>query len=351
MPGLVSSMSNRIKHRLKWAMLLLLSVLLVFALAWIFTPWPKALLIRYFFNYQMEQVIARQSRYVPVGVTALKNLQYRQGDEDAWLDIYYPPAAIQQGRALPVIVWTHGGAWISGKRAHVADYLKILASHGYAAVTIDYSVAPEKHYPTPLVQLNAALAYLQTNAQHLHLDTQRMVLAGDSAGAQITAQVATIISNPAYARQMNIQPAIQPGQLKGLILNCGVYDTSLVNYDGVFGGFLKTVMWSYSGNRDFLNDARLDTLSVVNYVNAQFPPAFITVGNDDPLKSQSFVMAARLQQLGVPTDTLFYPEQHPVDLPHEYQFNLDDRDAQVALQRMLGFLQQQLKANENMLNN
>lgn len=326
----------------------LVAVLLLGVLActcvYLFTPWPKALLIRYAFDKGAAQASAQLQKHVPVNIRTIASQQYRAGDNDAWLDIYYPSDARYSGQKLPVIVWTHGGAWISGQRQDVANYVKILASHGYAAVTIDYSIAPEAQYPTPLIQLNAALAYLHANAQRLQLDTRRIVLAGDSAGAQITAQMATIISNPAYAQQLAIQPAIQPAQLKGVLLNCGVYDTSLVDYDGAFGGFLKTVMWSYSGSKDFLNDPRLKTLSVVNYVDAQFPPAFITVGNADPLKPQSLVLAAKLQQLGVSTDTLFYPDNYQPALAHEYQFNLDDSVGKLALQRMLNFLQQHLNS-------
>lgn len=343
-------MDGQRKRVFIWLAVLLLLGVLACAGLYLFTPWPKALLIRYAFDKGAVQASQQLQKHVPANVKSIPSQQYRPGDKDAWLDIYYPSDVRYSRQALPVIVWTHGGAWISGKRQDVANYIKILAAHGYATVTIDYSIAPEAQYPTPLIQLNAALAYLQANAGHLQLDTRRMVLAGDSAGAQITAQMATIISNPAYARQLSIQPAIQPGQLKGVLLNCGVYDTGLVDYNGAFGGFLKTVMWSYSGNRDFLNDPRLKTLSVVNYVDAQFPPAFITVGNADPLKPQSLALAAKLQQLGVNTDTLFYPDNYQPGLGHEYQFNLDDSAGKLALQRMLGFLQRQLKTAESMPN-
>jgi acetyl esterase/lipase len=48
------------------------------------------------------------------------------------------------------------------------------------------------------------LAYLNGNADRLHMDQSKIFLAGDSAGSQIAAQVANIISSPAYATTMGM---------------------------------------------------------------------------------------------------------------------------------------------------
>jgi hypothetical protein len=45
--------------------------------------------------------------------------------------------------------------------------------------------------------------------------------------------------------------------------------------------------------------------------------------------------------------TLFYPEDHQPQLPHEYQFNLDTADGQKALQSMLAFLRERT-ASQNL---
>ena len=50
-------------------------------------------------------------------------------------------------------------------------------------------------YPTPILQVNAALAFLEKNEARLHVDASKLFLAGDLAGAQIAAQLAAVISN------------------------------------------------------------------------------------------------------------------------------------------------------------
>jgi len=332
------------KHRLwKWlvGVLAIIAIVIIAAIiAFRTSPWPGALIIRYAFDKGGKETSQKLEKHVPSGVASIENKQYRPGDKDAYLDVYYPDTIQGTDKALPTIVWIHGGAWISGSKQDVANYLKILASHGYTTVGINYTIAPEKKYPTPLLQTNDAFTYLQENAKELHIDPYNFVLAGDSAGSQIASQFATLVTNQPYAQQINIDPTLQPSQLKAMVLNCGAYDLALPNYNGTDGKFLKTVLWAYSGKKDFLHDPNLQYASVVDYVTADFPPTFITAGNADPLESQSLEFAQKLESLKVPTDSLFYDKNHQPKLPHEYQFNLDNADGRQALSRIVAFLNQ-----------
>lgn len=302
------------------------------------SPWPGALLIRYEFQKGGAAITEALQKHIPSGVAAMENQQYRPNDTDGFLDVFYPEKTTT---ALPTIVWVHGGAWVSGDKNDVDGYLKILASHGYTTVGVDYTVAPEKQYPMPLVQLNDALAYLEQHAERLHIDPNNIVLAGDSAGSQIVAQMAAMITSSAYAQEVAIKPTLAAHKLKGTLLNCGAYDIRLPDYNSSWGWFLHTVLWAYSGKKDFLSDPRIQQASVVNYVTKDFPPSFITAGNADPLEEQSKEFATKLNALGVETSALFYPANHQPLLSHEYQFNLDTNDGQQALTAMLEFLKKQ----------
>ena len=83
-------------------------------------------------------------------------------------------------------------------------------------------------------------------------------------------------------------------------------------------------------------------MSTIDHVTAAYPAAFISGGNGDPLTDrQSRPLAAKLQSLGVPVSTLFFPPDHEPNLAHEYQFNIDTADAQDAFTRMIAFLHEQ----------
>lgn len=310
-----------------------------------FSSWPRALLIRYVFEQDAARVSAALEKHIPPGIAERRDIPYAAGGRDWTLDVFYPEAIDGTTTVLPTIVWVHGGGWVSGSKDEVANYLRILAGNGYTAVGVNYSLSPGARYPTPVRQVNAALGFLAREGAGFHVDADRMVLAGDSAGAQIASQVANIISVRSYAEAVGIEPGMSRAALRGMLLFCGAYDIDTADFNGAFSGFLRTVLWSYSGNRDFLGDPAFDTASVAQYVTSAFPPTFISAGNGDPLLPQSIEMAERLKSLDVPVDTLFFPADQKPPLPHEYQFNLDSADGQLALERLLAFVRETLAAD------
>lgn len=302
------------------------------------SPWPSALMIRYSFDKDGKKVNELLKKHVPEGVSVITNQQYINGDKDARLDVYYPTALSGTEQVLPVIVWVHGGGWIAGNKDYLSNYCKILAAKGFCVIATEYSIAPEKNYPLPLIQTNKALAYINQNAKRFHADPSNFVLAGDSGGAHIVAQIGNIISDGTYANLVGITPEIRRDQLAGLLLYCGPYDAQAVDKTGAFGLFLKTVLWSYSGKKDYESVPGFNATSVINYITKDYPPCFVSAGNGDPLLSQSLALAKKLGGLGIKMDTLFFSPNHSPALPHEYQFNLDNNSGELALERSVKFL-------------
>lgn len=329
------------KALVAWAGVAALAFALAVAVAWFASPWPRVALIRYFFDRGGVATERSLAKYVPPGVASVPDLVYRADDPAAWLDVFFPAEVAGTTRRLPTVVWVHGGGWVAGHRSDVANYAKILASHGFTTVAIGYALPPRAIYPTSVEEVNAALGYLTANAARLHIDPGRFVLAGDSAGAQIAAQVADIVTNPGYAHAMGIAPAVRPSQLAATVLACGVYDLERAGGGGLYAKFFSAAFWAYSGRRDFKNDPRLRLMSVARHLKRQFPPTFLTAGNGDPLAAQSDEMARLLASLKVPVDMLLYPPDHRPQLPHEYQFNLDSADGRNALRRIVAFLKAQ----------
>jgi acetyl esterase/lipase len=311
----------------------------IVAVAAYVSPWPSALLIRALFEQDAQKTVDEMDKYVPAtGVDARLNLEYGKTGSDPAFDLFTPTGTTGQ---LPTVVWIHGGAWISGSKENVDPYARILASHGYTVVALDYTVAPEAIYPTALMQLNAALGYLVDNARDLNIDPDRIVLAGDSAGSNLASQLAIVATSPDYADLLGMQPALTPEQLRGLVLNCGIYDVSgIPNAPGIGGWGFRVALWAYLGDKDWAHTPGGEEMSTLDAVTADFPATWISGGNADPLtETQSKPMAAKLNGLGVDVTELFYPADTEPGLPHEYQFHLDYSNAQLALQSTLAFLQ------------
>jgi acetyl esterase len=319
-----------------WFLGSLLGLALAVWVAFQVSPWPAVWLIRHTFDAGAAAASGKLQKHLPADVTARTDLVYDAASPNGKLDVYYPASA--PGKRLTTVVWVHGGGYVSGRKEDIGNYCRILAGRGFTVVSVDYTIAPEAKYPAPVRQANAALAWLARNEAGLPVDPGRIVLAGDSAGSGIVAQLANVISVPAYAREVGITPAIPRSHLAGLLLNCGVYGVDGINLDGPFGGFLKTVLWAYFGRKDALSDPRLDQFSVARHVTAEFPPVFITAGNADPLLPQSQALAAALKARGVAVDELFFPPDQTPPLGHEYQFDLDTEAGRLALERTVRFL-------------
>ncbi|HEU5122310.1 MAG TPA: alpha/beta hydrolase [Candidatus Saccharimonadales bacterium] len=327
-----------------WPIGIILGLILAVFVAFKISPWPGALVVRYVFSQDGAKSTQALARHVPdKDITRLANQSYRENDPDALLDVYFP-TEISQDKKFPVLIWTHGGAWLSGSKDMYVQYFKILSAAGITVIAPNYSLAPEKTYPTAIHQLNDAYDYIKTNADRFHADTSKIFLAGDSAGSQLSAQMAAIITNPDYAKEVDVTPSLEPSELKGVLLNCGIYKMEGLIHPApelpkIIGWGDDVAVWAYTGSRDFSNPI-IKQMSPYYHVTSAFPPTYISGGNDDPLTdAQSKPFAEELKRLGVDVTTRFFSADHQPKLPHEYQFNLDTEDGKKALQAMWSFVE------------
>lgn len=320
----------------KWLIGSLLVLGLV-AIAFEVSPRPSVMIVRAIFDHGAGEASRKLLAHVPVSIVT-DTLRYDDADPDAWLDIHRLQSGVVAG---PTVVWIHGGGFVSGRRSDITNYTKVLAGKGFTVVNLDYTIAPEAHYPKPIRQVNRALAYLTRNANRLGIDSNRFVLAGDSAGAQIAAQSSAVISNPAYGQLLGIQPEVRPDQLAGALLYCGVYDISGMGKNGgILGWFVGSAGWAYSGKRNWREDAQFRTMSVAEHLTRAFPPAFISAGNADPLTPQSVELAKALAHADIPVETLMFPTDYMPPLGHEYQFDLNGSAGKLALEKSVAWLRQ-----------
>ena len=104
-------------------------------------------------------------------------------------DLYRPKAP------GPLVIFVHGGAWVSGGRAQYANFGRALAVGGWCVAVIDYRLAPATRHPGPVEDLEAARAKLSAATEPL-CDTKRVILMGHSAGAHAIAYWATLHRTP-----------------------------------------------------------------------------------------------------------------------------------------------------------
>ncbi|WP_213814867.1 alpha/beta hydrolase [Glaciihabitans sp. dw_435] len=302
------------------------------------SPWASAMAIRGVFTRGAQATSREMEPYAPTsGIDAGLNLSYGGGRPNTHFDVFTPTGGQEP---LATIVWIHGGSWLSGNKNDLRPYLRKLAGRGYTVIGVDYPLAPEHRYPATLVELNAALGYFVDHAAELRIDPTRLILAGDSAGAQLASQLATAITSPDYARAVKLYPRVAPEQVAATVLHCGIFDLDAVaEMPGILNWGFRASLWAYLGVKDWEPTPEAQAMSTITHVTEHFPPTFISGGNADLLtSSQSQPMARRLTELGVDVTELFWAKAYERNLPHEYQFHLDFADSRDAFETTVAFL-------------
>ncbi|KAI0351135.1 hypothetical protein OH77DRAFT_1411629 [Trametes cingulata] len=104
------------------------------------------------------------------------------------------PVVDDASETFPVLVWYHGGAWSMGS-IELDDYrLRILCVQlKLAIVNVEYRLAPEHPFPTPLEDSMAALKWTARNTSLLKVDLNKgFIVGGESAGGNLSASLAHI---------------------------------------------------------------------------------------------------------------------------------------------------------------
>ena len=125
-------------------------------------------------GYVSGSVLAGES---PIGVT-----EFLDTINGVTVKVYQP----EQGQQRPVVLYFHGGCFISGGFATHDIQLRQLASKAEALIIcIQYRLAPEHIYPAAHDDVYAVASQLSTKAALLGGDPERIVFMGDSAGGQL----------------------------------------------------------------------------------------------------------------------------------------------------------------------
>ncbi len=246
---------------------------------------------------------------LPGGVTECRNIAYGSFGDDSLLDVYYPEGT---DHPLPTIVSIHGGGYVYGSKEIYRRYGMDMARRGFAFVNFNYRLAPKWKFPTPLCDTNAVLEWVVQNRHRYHLDPARIILLGDSAGAQLASQYAAIHTNPDYAAFFSMKlPRIT---IRAVGLFCGMYDMSARAAEPRRGLHLD-----YLGKGLPADDPRF---RVLESITDRFPPAFIATACHDFLREEAKPLAEHLTGKGIDNSYHCYGTPEQKEVAHVFHVNI-----------------------------
>lgn len=118
-------------------------------------------------------------------------------------------------RGVPAVLYLHGGGFTVGSpTTHGQLCQRLAAWSGCRVYALDYRLAPSHPFPTAHLDAWDALQWLHANSGHLGLDTNRLAVAGDSAGGTLTAAMALMARDAGLplALQLMFYPGCVPHQ-------------------------------------------------------------------------------------------------------------------------------------------
>lgn len=197
---------------------------------------------------------------------------------------------------LPAILYIHGGGWIMGnKETHDMLIKKLALCTNSAVIFPEYTPSPEAHFPTAINQIYGVLEEIYRNGKEYNLETNKIIIAGDSAGGNMATAIA-IKTKKENGPDLIAQILLYP------VTNADMDTKSYENFKD--GPWLskKAMEWfwnAYAPNKKDRESIYISPLKASQDDLKNLPPALVITDENDVLRDEGEAYARKLEQSGV----------------------------------------------------
>ena len=230
----------------------------------------------------------------------------------------------------PVILMCPGGGYeMTSDREAEPMAMQFLAM-GYHVAILRYSVCPVR-YPAALLQVAESVLYLKEHADEYHIDPEKIVVQGCSAGGHLAANYGIAWNSPFLTKLMGMENDPERLCVAGLLLCYPVITSGEKAHEESFRNLLGEQY-----------EEKKEELSLENQVTPDTPPTFLWHTATDetvPVENSLYFFQACLQQ-GVSAELHIYPVGgHGLSLANEETCRANEIGVQEECQSWIGLAQ------------
>ncbi|BEG57556.1 alpha/beta hydrolase [Helicobacter sp. NHP21005] len=234
------------------------------------------------------------------------DIAYATQSQAQKLDIYLPKAS---KAPYPVILAIHGGGFAFGDKAsgEVNPQMHALKL-GYAVVSVNYRLSKEATFPMAIYDLKAAVRFIKAHATQYHLNPNKIIAWGDSAGGNLASMLGTTAFH-SELEDLSMGNAKQTSQVNAVVDFYGPIDFKVM--DTQFKQSGQQPRRKHSVNTPDSAESRYMGIAIpkipylvefanpASYISKNTPPFFIMNGSKDPIvpTEQSVLFTKALQKV------------------------------------------------------
>jgi uncharacterized protein (TIGR03067 family) len=209
--------------------------------------------------------------------TIMRNIPYAaQPTSQQNFDLILP--AQKGNEPFPLVIWIHGGAWMSGIKEW--DNVKYLVRHGYAIASIDYRFSTEALFPAQIQDCNTALNFILAHATNYGISPKKFIIGGGSAGGHL----ALLLGLARGERDFGADPSIKPLAILDFFgpvdFNRTKADLEAIHSEKGLEVF-KDAVGRLLGTPVDQPSEKARLASPITYVSASSPPVLVLHGSRD----------------------------------------------------------------------
>lgn len=236
-------------------------------------------------------------------------------DEALEIHLFKPEGTPPSG-GWPVLVYVHGGGWVSGTGLDRKADMRWFAQNGWLVASIEYSLSSDTRHlwDTAPAQVGCALAWIGSNSQAHGGDIGRLALIGDSAGGNL-------VINAGYMTNAGTATSSCGGEIPRVRAVSSLYPgVDLVaihsNLNGTIGNGVRDMVIKYVGGAPDVYPERFAAVSSATHISAAAPPTLIFMTENDHLVPIASMrdFAKKVESAGIPLRVISIPHgEHGFD--------------------------------------